>query len=417
MDELAYTARDILPPYQVWEEALTPFLHLPPRPSTSITSPLKGTVNLVKYELPESLKALRLSIPRDLARCTSAFRLTVFTIRLLSSFDIVSQLRNEDLETLLFFFPLAVQLVDDDLSIEDCIGISGVELADQREEYIELISQGKKIIASWMRATNSLESSSKVSIPSLLTSLWEQKLESLDELTPRGYWIGEVFVKMMSSADATQIKKSADQVSKICREARFANPIRSASWFATLRSSVLSNPAGHRVCNELVAESTGIKSQDLSSNGLRNLALLNILLSGEEDVVSTIPTQRLVFLTKHLIECLQSDMGSLAMRAEIMQTLTHVIPALADIYGSHWEDIMEALIAALEGTNGGEEGLPVLMFSFRLFACLKSLAEGESNDDLQEVWLEKKTRLFNDIASTIRKFGKSFDVAQSLRSE
>lgn len=55
--------------------------------------------------------------------------------------------------------------------------------------------------------------------------------------------------------------------------------------------------------------------------------------------------------------------------------------------------------------NAGEEGLPVLAASFRLFIQLKSMAEGDSNDDLQDAWSERKAGLFNGLASTVGKFG------------
>jgi hypothetical protein len=71
-------------------------------------------------------------------------------------------------------------------------------------------------------------------------------------------------VKIMTAVDSS---KSSDDVAKICREARTANPIRSASWFAVLRGSILSNPIGNRICNELVADSTGLKPQDTSLDG------------------------------------------------------------------------------------------------------------------------------------------------------
>lgn len=144
-----------------------------------------------------------------------------------------------------------------------------------------------------------------------------------------------------------------------------------------------------------------------NSLGLRKLALLNILLSGEENFVSSIPTQRLVFLAKHLLECLRSDVKSLGLRAEILRTLAFILPGLAEIYGSHWEESMDILSEIFREINGGEEGLPLLFSSFRLFARLKSMAEGDSNDDLQDAWSARKTGLFNELASTISKFGKS----------
>lgn len=135
---------------------------------------------------------------------------------------------------------------------------------------------------------------------------------------------------------------------------------------------------------------------------------MNILLSGEEDVVSTIPTQRLVFLTKNLIECLQSDSMALGLKSEVIQTLSLVLPALGEIYGSHWEESMGILNSMLRETNGGEEALPLLVSSFRLFARLKSIAESDSNDDVQDAWSDRKAGLFNALASTIDTFGKRF---------
>lgn len=139
---------------------------------------------------------------------------------------------------------------------------------------------------------------------------------------------------------------------------------------------------------------------------MRKLALLNILLSGEEEVASTIPTQRLVFLIKNLLECLQSDSISLGMKSEVIKTLSFVLPAIGEIYGSHWEETMDTLNSILQETNGGEEGLPLLVSSFRLFSRLKTISENDSNDDVQDAWMDRKAKLFSALASTIDTFGK-----------
>ncbi|KAJ5774837.1 Zinc finger RING-CH-type [Penicillium paradoxum] len=399
--------KDILPSRRSWEESLAPFLQLPPRSSIAITSPLGGIVHLVQRELSDSFKALWPTIPRDADHRSSAFRLAIYTINILSTTELVKYLDQEDLETLFHFLPLAVQLIDDDLSIENCNGISGLELADQREEYMETVFSGRKVVGNWMSDNEPVSFAQDKTISSFFVEFWERRLEELKGTSPLDYRIGEIFVKVMTITDSLQTSKSSDDVAKICREARTANSIRSASWFAVLRSSILSNPIGNRMCNELVADSTGLKPQDASQVGFRKLALLNILLSGEDEVVATIPTQRLVFLTKHLIECVQNDSMSLGLKAEVIKTLSFVLPALGEIYGSHWEETMEILNSALRSTNGGEEGLPLLVSSFRLFARLKSISESDSNDDVQDAWLDRKTTLFNALASTIDTFDSS----------
>ncbi|KAJ5131164.1 Zinc finger RING-CH-type [Penicillium bovifimosum] len=401
------TVKDVLPSRLAWEESLSPFLQLPPRPSVAITSPLGGVVHLVQRELSDSFKALWPTIPRDSDHRSSAFRLAAFTISVLTTSDIVKNLDQESLETLFYFLPLAIQLIDDDLSIENCNGISGLELADQREEYLEIVFSGRKMVGEWLRNNEPLSFAPEKSISSLFVESWETRLDGLQGTSPLDYRVGEVFVKIMTITDSLQRTKSSDDVGKICREARTANPIRSASWFAVLRSPILSNPIGNRICNELVADSTGLKAQDASKGGFRKLALLNIILSGEDEVVSDIPTQRLVFLTKNLIECLQSGSMPSGLTSEVIKTLSFVLPALSEIYGSHWEETMNILGSVLRDTNGGEEGLPLLVSSFRLFARLKSIAESDSNDDVQDAWSDLKTGLFNSLVSTIDTFDSS----------
>lgn len=124
-------------------------------------------------------------------------------------------------------------------------------------------------------------------------------------------------------------------------------------------------------------------------------------------MAASIPTQRLVFLVKHLISCLQSEIRSSGLKAEIIQTLNFVLPCLSEIYGSHWEDVIEILSNTWRETSGSDDGLLVLNSSFRLFAGLKSIVDNEeSNDDVKDAWSDRRTVLFNDLASTLRKFGE-----------
>lgn len=106
---------------------------------------------------------------------------------------------------------------------------------------------------------------------------------------------------------------------------------------------------------------------------------------------------------------------SLGLSAEMIKTLAFVLPALSEIYGSHWEDSMNILSTVFKTINGGEEGLPLLVSAYRLFSGLKSMADGESNDDLHDAWLERRVGLFNDLASTVEKFGKNLSFLTSWK--
>ncbi|PYH99722.1 hypothetical protein BO71DRAFT_479401 [Aspergillus ellipticus CBS 707.79] len=407
-EDIGRVAKDILPSRQTWEQSLGPFLELPPRSSTAITSPIGGAVHLVDRTLPATFAERYEQVARDSNNCSSAFRLASYTVKILSLFDIAGRLGTEDLETLFWNVPLAVQLVDDDLSIENSTGITGIALPEQREEYMEVVNDGRKVINGWAHSQEQSESGNGQTVASLLATFWNGKIEKLDALSPADYHVGVAFVKIMDSVDSPDKHRSSEEVTQLCRNMRKANAIHSACLVAVLRHSILANPAGTRLCNEFVADSTGLKPQQESTDGLRKLVLLNILLSGAEDAITSIPTQRSVFLINHLIQCLQSGSMPLSLKTEIFQTLAVMLPNIVEIYGSHWEKCMEILSTTWQEIGGGDEALPVLQSSFRLFARIKSIAgDEESNDDVKDAWSDQKTTLFNSLTLTLRKFDSS----------
>lgn len=240
--------------------ALAPFLQLPPRSSTAITSPIGGVLHLIDRELPETFWEQYSSVSRDANHCSSAFRLAYFATKILSSFDVVENLGVEELETLYYNLPLAIQLIDDDLNIEKCNGITGIQLPEQREEYMEIVHEGRKVLSKWMH-------SSTQDIPLKLSSFWESKIDALDGTFPVDYRIGEAFVTTMMSTESLKTSKSSEEIIQLCRGTRTTNAIKTVSWIRVLRSSVVSNPAGTRLCNELVADATGLKVQSGQKDG------------------------------------------------------------------------------------------------------------------------------------------------------
>lgn len=144
----------------------------------------------------------------------------------------------------------------------------------------------------------------------------------------------------------------------------------------------------------------------LHISGLRKLSLLNLLAEGDDVVIASAQTQRLVFLVKHLIQCFQSGIESLNVKAEVIKLLSVILPKLAEIYGSHWADTMEILNSTWKETSGGDEGLSVLYASFRLFGRLRLMANGESNDDFEDAWSESKDDLVRNLVSTLSRIGQ-----------
>ncbi|KAL4866429.1 hypothetical protein BDV12DRAFT_172772 [Aspergillus spectabilis] len=407
-EDVSQLARGILPSGSMWEESLAPFLELPPRLSTAITSPLSGVVHLINRTLSESFSKRYETIARDSNQCSAAFRLTHFTVRMLSSSEFTEHLDNEDFKVLFSNLPLAVQLIEDDLDIERYNYIAGSLNQEQREEYRGIVNDARRIIREWSSSNQHIKSGEDT-VASALASTWKARVEELDGTSPVEYRVGEAFAKIMDGIDPSNLAYSSEAIEKLCKEMRTTNVIRSASLAAVLRSSMLSNPAGIRVCNEFVADSTGLKVGD-ETNGLRKLSLLNLLLSGGEELnpLASMPTQRLIFFVKHLIQCLQLEQVSLGLKTEIFKALTLVFPHVKEMYGPHWEDCLEILSSTWRYISGGDGALTVLNSSFRLYSCLESIVKDEdSNDDVKDAWADRKTTLFSLLTSTLWKFDSS----------
>ena len=141
--------------------------------------------------------------------------------------------------------------------------------------------------------------------------------------------------------------------------------------------------------------------------GLRKVSTLNLLVHGEDSIAGKVPTQRRVFLVKHLIQCLDSDLKSLGLVSEILKLLAVVFPLIREIYGSHWAAALEILKSQWDRSISSDEFLPVLHSSLRLFACLRSLATSDSNDDLKDVWAEAEKTHVASLTRVLTEFGEA----------
>lgn len=277
-EEKPQVAASIFPSQESWKSALEPFLGLPPRASTAITGVLGGVVYLVDRDLSGSSRQKLESVPRDSDRCSSAFRLTSYVTKILSSSKIVEFLRPEERNTLFYYLPLAIQLIDDDLSIEGCNGITGLEMPEEREEYLESVSQGRTLVNNWIRSESPLDSENGASLGATMATFWEQKLEALEDTSPESYRVGEAFVRIMSERDSASTSKSTDFLTNLSKQIRTSNAIRSAAWIAVLRPSLVSIPAGTRLCNELISDATGLDPKKKQSEGLSSPPIIYFLL-------------------------------------------------------------------------------------------------------------------------------------------
>lgn len=125
--------------------------------------------------------------------------------------------------------------------------------------------------------------------------------------------------------------------------------------------------------------------------------MLNIIVANQDGISDTIAKQRLIFFVKHLSEWLElqdDEAIQLNVRAEVYRAFSLLLPIMRDIYGEHWENILNSLTAFWSSVEtfkdqelGYEKVIPCIHASLKLYATLKVLqADEDPNEDLVEAW-------------------------------
>ena len=142
-------------------------------------------------------------------------------------------------------------------------------------------------------------------------------------------------------------------------------------------------------------------------SAMRTLVLLNLVIKGEEDLIASVPSQRLIFLTKHLLSMPSFSQAPAGIQSELLSILTSILPQIKDLYGDFWHSVVTLLTQYLDGIKDIAEIVP-LHCALRLHACLFSLVNGESNEDLEEELSKAKPSLDISLLEILTHFdGKS----------
>ncbi|KAK2768232.1 hypothetical protein FQN54_000084 [Arachnomyces sp. PD_36] len=410
VEQRAAVAVEILPSREQWDRALEIYLGIPPKLSSAITNALGGAVYLVDEPSFQSTQQSLKSISRDSNNFTSVFRLTYYVTKVFSNLDTLALINKEQQKTLFSYLPIAAQLIDDAMSIESSNGIVGPITPEVLEEGMDLVSEARVLIKLPTQQDEFANSNDSEIIGS-----WRDALDTLNDYSTKSYHLGNIYAKSILQMDLFEAGKPKDSWANVAKRIReSADSFWPIAILTAFKDSIAFTPAGIKLCNKLVADATGLDPERKGIEGLRRLILLNVLIQGEDSVVERVPTQRLVFLVKHLIQCFEfvSEMPGLAL--EVLKLLTSVLPHIREVYGTHWDEILEFLETLWCGSHNitDDEYLPVLHVSLRLFACMRNLASGDSNDDLEDAWEERRKRGSRRLVEVLNQFDASHTINQ-----
>jgi hypothetical protein len=437
----------VFPSLKDWDEALSPFLAVRPKASLAITAPLGGALYLIDSEntdVPGEKHS------RDADGYSSAYRIAQYVVKLLGDSKTFQTDRLPAVEQRHYLRNLAltVQLAGDNLGLAGANGLWAVYTPEVESEALSFLSEAHTILME----SNKLQDS-----PALE---WAKEVLSNAEagLSTKAYYAARAASVVLSDSIEQNgwNNNQTSGIQDLLRSLRrgkgkertpviFAKLTYHTAMFSLLgfmnayKEPLAASKSCERMCNELVADLTGLKidakpeegkttSAFIScatlvatglnmtltlKTGLRQLLLLNTILYGQEGIATSVAKQRLIFFVKHVVPWLENMATPSAVRGEVCRALATLLPLMSDIYGEHWGSILRALAtswqkaAELETESGMDRyvarpnlsqsvqmlttssPIPYVHASLKLYALLRPLTKSEDpNDDLLEAWEE-----------------------------
>ncbi|PSN61357.1 hypothetical protein BS50DRAFT_504653 [Corynespora cassiicola Philippines] len=388
--------RDVLPLVEDWDAALSPFLQLTPNPSLAITNCLGGAVYLLDFNQTSH----QINVSRDLDGYSAAYRIAQYVARLFKSGDLlrIEEVPSNVCATLVRNISLTVQLVSDNLGLAGANQLWAAHGPDVEADAMGFLADARSLIRQNLKQLSNVWTGSGGDTSLLSWAL--ELLSTIDaDVSVTAYYMARAYGSLVADAIDVHGWKSSENVEiqgtlGVFRKNK--NDLALIAFLHAFKEPLAAARACERMCNEILANLTGLDIELKHIDCLQQLVILNNLLYGQEKLAESIAKQRLIFFIKHVIPWLQQPTISLSVRAELCRALTVLLPLMSDIYGEHWQEILHVLVTTWlsagdidEYKPGRDSSIPFTHASLKLCSQLRVLAHAEeSNDDLQDAWKE-----------------------------
>ncbi|KAJ4308229.1 hypothetical protein N0V94_009445 [Neodidymelliopsis sp. IMI 364377] len=403
-------AARVFPTTEDWNAALAPFLAFPPKSALAVTNTLGGAVYLVE---PTSGSTDARKTSRDADGYSAAYRIAQYVVRLFKNSELfkMEDAPTDLRDTYLRNIALTTQLAGDNLGLADANGLWADYNTDVETDAMMFMSDAHSFIAHELKRLT--EAWSESNDDSLVLAWANDTLSQIGTgNSTQAYYAARTYSSLV--ADTVEINgwKNAltaqiqDQL-KTVRKTKQIFPL--LAYLNAFKEPLTASKSCERMCNEHIADLTGLDIEQKPKEGLVQLILLNTLFS-QDGITESIAKQRLIFFVKHVVPWLDPAHGSIEIRAEVCRALTSLIPLMSDLYGEHWVDILNALSAAWTSTTNLQDTeaamrslIPFTHASLKLYAQLRALTQTENpNDDLVEIWTETEQPIATGLVNLLK---------------
>ncbi|KAK0937786.1 hypothetical protein LTR29_010680 [Friedmanniomyces endolithicus] len=407
--------KQMLPSIDVWKSSVRAAVRVP-KPSLAILSPLGGAVNLVQTSSPGE----QCPVEMDSQGLSQALRIAMHVARLLASTDAKSKLAEIEAQwTVVALLHMCVLLAEDNLSI---VGTNASwhpgSSAFTEVTVLEFVTEANAVLNGYWEALRPVKSANEDEEPTAYGQLMlavRQLQHGQDSESPAlRYYTALADASITDNlfelhGHGAEQAKDGEASLKASRLGKDTMSI--AAVIVGQQRSLAGTQTLTRFCNELVADLTDISLSDAQRRKatLEQLVLLNTIIHTQEDAVTSIAKQRLIFLVKRLIPAL-TDSPALSIKAEISKALSSLLPSIQDIYGDHWSQALSYILstwksAGMESAVEGDAEDRILLThaTLKLYSTLRKLSKfDEPNDDLVDVLKDNNEKIYLGLVTLLK---------------
>ncbi len=373
-----------------WTRAMLPFITRLPHPSVAVNSPFGLAIAIIRPESSVSETNASRIISRDQDGRSVLLRILQYVTKLAEATQSLSQATIDQMLTILKYFALSVQLAEENISVTGSMPLWFTEDRDMEAEATESIFEAQRLLARFV-----LTASTSDLIPRLLVQL----LQDSKGLSSLSYYNARAYLGLVDSLDETHRRflPTNDALVTAIRES--PNVFTNMVLLMSCRGKDAVMPF-----NELLSDLTNFhfekEDTEGQQEGLRKLHLLNCILQKQDEILQEIPQQRLIFFVQHVIREIRMD--SFGPAVEIIRSLTVILPAINEIYGSFWGDALD-FAKTMQQFPLDDVHLPGHHASLKLMSTLSKPHMLKANDDLLDAWIDRKPSIMQSLLILLEK--------------
>ena len=380
---------NLIPKPAHWNVALAPFTTRLPNPSLAVTNVLGAATAIVRSDQSKVSKANTSFVSRDQDGRSVLLRILQYVTRVVQVTELLSQATEDQKLTLLQYVTLTIQLAGDNISVSGSMPLWITDDADVEAEISESIFEAQGLLAQWILAAP---------MSALVPCVQKQLLKDSEGFLTSAYYHARAYLtindELAESKGQMAIANAADGIKAIRKSPNiFTNMVLLISCD---RKDAI------KCCNEYLTDLTiqkfDMEDAEGQQEALRTLLFLNCLLRRPDELLHDIPQQRLIFYVQHVVSGLKAMAFDPAM--EIVRSLTAVLPAIKEIYGSFWGVALD-LTKSVRQYPLDDMHLPGHHACLRLCATLTKPHMLEANDDLVDAWMDRKQLIMKGLVKIL----------------